>query len=653
MEGRGADCSNSDLAPGRFVATGWLSEVDTPGEWFLDKINNTLYVFPPAGKEPSASTRLGAWSAGTFLHLQDTAYVTVRDMEVLAVADSRAQAMVVVEGGHHNTVGGCTLRSSSRPAIRLVRGRSNRILGNDVYDVNIHLQSGDVYAPSSANASNLIATNNLIANNHFTQRSLRSLYGGIAVRGVGDRFSHNLVHDTPGQIITPRGPLLLMDHNEIFNTGYSEGDGGAMYSTQNLEGGYGMIVEHNFLHHLMEIPGLHGRGGIYFDQRFQGLINVTHNVMYKATGRPFLINGGGNARITENLIVNSGAAIFNQDYEWASDKALQDSLAEYDVGKKKRGDVGDYVWRLEQAVGASNFEQLFNSKLAQRFPSFARNLAVNSTATGWGSCAESRYNSNLFLNNSHRFQFASPNGKVVTTYYDEEALEKGACMDATASVDASWDWFPDADNLKFASPEFSLDTAAAGLQCDGWRRRLPDAGAYRPWVLKTFKGLPSSSPAGAAYTREAAALRSGLRSGEALLGNYAVPCPMAGRADCSGAWTPWGECEVDGQRVERWTFAAPTMADMCAEEEGATRRVQCPATCLAFGGVPHPSNASVCCAASCGGSCGAEDCATSLPGIEACCSTRISESPRVCGEGGVSPPCNVRVADLWPKVLVV
>eukprot|EP01044_Picomonas_judraskeda_P000046 COSAG03_NODE_2_length_28887_cov_60.449825_31_plen_67_part_00 len=40
--------------------------------------------------------------------------------------------------------------------------------------------------------------------------------------------------------------------------------------------------------------------------------NVSGNVMYKAAGRAFLVNGGAGNNITHNLIINSGVAIYNQ-----------------------------------------------------------------------------------------------------------------------------------------------------------------------------------------------------------------------------------------------------------------------------------------------------------------------------------------------------
>ena len=39
----------------------------------------------------------------------------------------------------------------------------------------------------------------------------------------------------------------------------------------DLSGGYGMHFLHNFVHHSLEVPGLHGRGGIYFDGHQQAI----------------------------------------------------------------------------------------------------------------------------------------------------------------------------------------------------------------------------------------------------------------------------------------------------------------------------------------------------------------------------------------------
>ena len=134
-------------------------------------------------------------------------------------------------------------RTVSSPA-RLFIGRDRApVEGNSPEPtplLDVGQQGGNLFndrSDSGGNAGddlrNLVPTNNVIANNHLTQVNERGDWH-IQLRGMGDRFSHNLVHDAAGQLLTPGGPLSMIDHNEIFNTGYAEGDGGVVYSGASL-----------------------------------------------------------------------------------------------------------------------------------------------------------------------------------------------------------------------------------------------------------------------------------------------------------------------------------------------------------------------------------------------------------------------------------
>ena len=112
----------------------------------------------------------------------------------------------------------------------------------------------------------------------------------------------------------------------------------------------------------------------YFDDHEGSISNCSGNVLYKAAGRAFLVNGGAGNNITHNLVVNSGVAIYNQH----ADNMVK-TLPLYDNGTLKRGDKSDYIWKTEMALGVKDYQSLFNTSLAKRFPSFAKLLAVNST----------------------------------------------------------------------------------------------------------------------------------------------------------------------------------------------------------------------------------------------------------------------------------
>ena len=201
-------------APGRFTVSGLLSEVDTEGEFWFDTAAHKLYIFPPAPSgggswTPAAlaKARLGHWSGPGLISIEGSSHVTLRDVTVSGVGDS---SIASISGGEHNTIGGCTLRNSAGTGASMSGGHHNAIIGNDIYDLaQTHIAtSGD----GDESFQTLAATNNLVANNHLTQVYLRGKWS-VKLGGMGDRFSRNLVHDAPGQLLLPGGPLTQIDHN--------------------------------------------------------------------------------------------------------------------------------------------------------------------------------------------------------------------------------------------------------------------------------------------------------------------------------------------------------------------------------------------------------------------------------------------------------
>ena len=80
------------------------------------------------------------------------------------------------------------------------------------------------------------------------------------------------------------------------------------------------------------------------------------------------------------------------------------------------------------------------------------------------------------------------------------------------------------------------------------------------------------------YTPEAAALRAGLRSGQALVLNFTTPCPQPTKVDCAAVWLAWGECEADGSgRVMRYTVERDAVAGgaECPHDDGYSEKHPC------------------------------------------------------------------------------
>lgn len=245
--------TNKNAAPGRFTVHGLLSELDTGGEYWYNSATRQLFVYPPAESPDSVwdelgTVKFGEWGGPSLISLSNTKYVTVSHMTVSGVG---AGTIVSMSGGDHNTIGGMTLKNSNANAVSMAGGKHNRIIGCDIYDVGGHISatgSGEteeqLMADPTMASSNLVGltrpyglamhhrviaaclTEKLscvqIANNQMTQVFLRGGGWQLHLPPAGARLSHNLIHDAAGQIIEPGGPLAMLDHNEVFNTGTSE-----------------------------------------------------------------------------------------------------------------------------------------------------------------------------------------------------------------------------------------------------------------------------------------------------------------------------------------------------------------------------------------------------------------------------------------------
>lgn len=154
--------------------------------------------------------------------LEDASFVTFRGFSASGGTGGLAHV-----GGERNTLAGCALRNAGGGIT--VSGTNNRVLGNDVIDAG-----GQYLATEGGDARALVPSGHWVHNNHFAQAFQT---GAWQIRlSCGDRFSHNLLHDAPGQLLLPGGPLTLIDGNEVFNTGYQEGDGGVMCQPPKTSG---------------------------------------------------------------------------------------------------------------------------------------------------------------------------------------------------------------------------------------------------------------------------------------------------------------------------------------------------------------------------------------------------------------------------------
>jgi hypothetical protein len=465
--------------PRRLVVQSLLCELDQPGEWYFDQAERTLFLWP---FEPiRANTNLGYWSGPSFAILSGTSHITIRDITVQCTA--LGEGLVVVNGGKHNLVAGCTLRNSTRTGVVLNGGTNNGLVACDLYDLGGHLilAGGDL--------KTLTPAGNYVRNNHFTQVESRDLYGSVRIRGVGNLFQNNLVHNFVGQPITLGGNDHRVERNETFNVGVEEGDGGAIYSGAQMWS-YGNLYRHNFLHHLMCVPQAHPRGGIYPDD-LDGGDTIVENLFYKAAHRAVLLNGGAAHVVKHNVFIDGHIGVYSTE-AWA--QGLIEAQPKYDSGELKRGDKNDHLWRTEQVVGKDGwnrppwskkhplFKQVMNQPVRRYYP------------------IECTVSHNLFCGNHQNTAFRRGWGdKRLLNMEDIDYIETGENrnLPPTVFVDPACMDFRFKKGLRpHGFPKIPFDRI--GLYVDEYRAHVPEKAAYR-CALKAKWGQRKSYDEQATY----------------------------------------------------------------------------------------------------------------------------------------------------------
>jgi hypothetical protein len=292
-----------------FYAENVLPELDSPGEWYLDRDTSRLYFWPTA---PLSQGQVVVSTVRDLVRLNDVAHVSFRGLLVEA---GRGNAFTI-RGGDSVRVVACTIRNMGNWAVKVYGGVKHGVVGCDIQATGqggIHLEGGD---RKSLTPAGHYADNNHI---HHTSRWDPVYQQAIALRGVGNRATHNLIDNVPHIAIGFADNDMTIEYNEIHSAVFQSNDAGAIYTSPPDEtwSMRGHKIRYNYLHN---IHGFEGRGclGVYLDDCFSSA-DISSNIFYDVA-TAILIGGGRDNLMTNNLFVNCGRAfsIDARGLGWAS-----------------------------------------------------------------------------------------------------------------------------------------------------------------------------------------------------------------------------------------------------------------------------------------------------------------------------------------------
>lgn len=306
-----------------------FEELDTESEWYIDRDNLILYFIPPKDFE-NKSLQLSL-ETEDLITLDGAEHIT---FDGITFCGTRAGA---INGtGNNITVENCTVKNVGETAIE-IEGEKILVKNNTITATG---KAGVVL--TGGNREKLISSENIVTNNLIYDWSqvYQTYQAAVALHGVGGVCSHNEIYNSPHEAITYSGNNNIIEYNVIHDVVLKSSDAGAIYSGRSWNQ-YGNIVRYNCIYNIGSDS--FKPSGIYFDDALSGQ-EAYGNLLVNIPGNAFLLGGGRDLKITNNVVVNAGVPVLYDDravagiedggwftYAKIPNEGLWATLKEYDV----------------------------------------------------------------------------------------------------------------------------------------------------------------------------------------------------------------------------------------------------------------------------------------------------------------------------------
>ena len=283
-----------------------LEELDSAGEWYLDRESGMLYIYPPAQMADAEITI--SLSAKDLITVNGAQYLHFNG---LSVCGTRGNGIVV--NSNNVKIENCTISQLSGTGVK-IDGYCNTV--SDCEFSHIGATAAEI---RGGDRETLKAGENRIENcliHDFSEVSITEGQG-VNIAGVGNICSHNELYNAPQQAIWYGGNNNVIEYNNIHDVALLSSDSSAVYTGRRWDE-VGNVVRYNAIYNI----GSEGftPHGIYLDDGASGQ-TVYGNIIVNCNGNGFLIGGGRNNNVYNNVLVNCDKAFF---YDSRSRNAVLD-----------------------------------------------------------------------------------------------------------------------------------------------------------------------------------------------------------------------------------------------------------------------------------------------------------------------------------------
>jgi hypothetical protein len=287
----------------RYFGLNLFCEIDSPGEWYLDRTSGLMYWYPGADVDISkANMRLSLFSDPFMVEMTDCEYLTLSG---LSFEESRGSALAI-KGGKNCLVSDCRMERFGADGLHMEQGSGHGVSGCLMRSFGyggIKMSGGD--------------RKTLTPGGHFVEQTViehfslfkRTYQPAIHMEGCGQRISNNRFRYSSSSAFRLEGNDFLIENNEVSYVVNESDDQGGIDIFYNPS--YrGIVIRNN---HWSDIAGgtLHGAAGVRLDDMISG-VEISGNVFERCGVRQFgavQIHGGKDNLVENNLFFDCLAAV--------------------------------------------------------------------------------------------------------------------------------------------------------------------------------------------------------------------------------------------------------------------------------------------------------------------------------------------------------
>ncbi len=338
----------------KYIFYNVFEELDTSGEYYVDRENGILYVY--ADKDFNESRLVFANDSTPLLTATDISYINFVGLDIRYTRGSG----VSINTAFHVTFDHCSIGSTRSHGIYINKGDYVTISNCEVSNIG----GQAITIIDGGDKETLTPSENLIYNNivrDFGQIQRTYAYG-IWPGSMGTTVSHNEVYNAPHNAVSTGSMMNTIEYNEIYNVCTETQDCAAIYNGFGFTA-RGNVIRYNYIHDIGQ-PDTHTHA-IYFDSSYSG--QTVYGNIFENTGYTGVKAGTGRDNvISNNIFIDCGSAVMEYSAlevgHWNRDNWLAGASIEAIVSEVFMGQTLDDVVQYDNDIWRKAFPEIYTTR---------------------------------------------------------------------------------------------------------------------------------------------------------------------------------------------------------------------------------------------------------------------------------------------------